>query len=315
MVIEQPIWHIPKLRWQYGITRDQSGIGRRADWIFFVSGYLRDRWIQARMGTTLSDEFNPEEGVPTSGVLAVICFGLQINELPSLIATVIFRAICGWLGDMFSCTPPGHHRYIYGRQQIPYKNVQQRMASDLQTISVKSYISLHPNPSFWAPCDQAWWHTLVNRGVNKVTWAVVGLAPLLQEAQKCSQSALDGALSIFRLVAHFKWGGSGNILVMLYRPVFAPIQTMVALCIAQRRIPTCDNFDSMHSMVLTLALEATWNALHQFLVCTRGPKRLLWKNVDKSCPYIAISKLVPTLTIWHIKLCMNLTTPPGIYMS
>ena len=30
-----------------------------------------------------SDKFYPEEGVPTDGVLAVTCFGLMINELPS----------------------------------------------------------------------------------------------------------------------------------------------------------------------------------------------------------------------------------------
>ena len=41
----------------------------------------------------LSDEFYPEEGVPTAGVLAVTCFGLKINELPSHIARDVFRAL------------------------------------------------------------------------------------------------------------------------------------------------------------------------------------------------------------------------------
>ena len=37
----------------------------------------------------------PEESVPTGGVLAVTCFGLKINELPSCIARDIFRALFG----------------------------------------------------------------------------------------------------------------------------------------------------------------------------------------------------------------------------
>ena len=50
---------------------------------------------------TLSDEFYPEEGVPTGGVLAVTCFGLKINELPFLIAKDIFRAL--FVDDLAIC--------------------------------------------------------------------------------------------------------------------------------------------------------------------------------------------------------------------
>ena len=79
--------------WQYGIIRDLYRIGLRGRLPIFVSEYLRDRRIGVRIGTTLSDEFYPEEGVPTGGVLAVTCFGLKINELPSCIAMDIFRAL------------------------------------------------------------------------------------------------------------------------------------------------------------------------------------------------------------------------------
>ena len=67
----------------------------------FVSEYLRDRRIRIRIGTILSDEFQPEEGVPTGGVLAVTCFGLKINELPSCIARDIFRAL--FVDDLAIC--------------------------------------------------------------------------------------------------------------------------------------------------------------------------------------------------------------------
>ena len=72
--------------WQYGIIRDLQRIGHKGRLPVFVSEYLRDRRIWVRIGNTLSDEFYPEEGVPTDGVLAVTCFGLKLNELPSLIA-------------------------------------------------------------------------------------------------------------------------------------------------------------------------------------------------------------------------------------
>ena len=87
--------------WQYSIIRHLHRIGLRGRLPVFVSEYLRDRRIRVRIGTTLSDEFYPEEGVPTGGVLAVTCFGLKINELPSCIAKDIFKAL--FVDDLAIC--------------------------------------------------------------------------------------------------------------------------------------------------------------------------------------------------------------------
>ena len=86
--------------WQYGIIPDLYRIGLRGRPIF-VSEYLRDRRIRVRIGTTLSDEFYLEEGVPTGGVLAVTCLGLKNNELPSYIARDVFRAL--FVDDLAVC--------------------------------------------------------------------------------------------------------------------------------------------------------------------------------------------------------------------
>ena len=87
--------------WQYGIIRDLHRIGLRCRLPVFVSEYLRDRRIRVRIGTILSDEFYPEEGVSTGGVLAVTCFGIKINELPSHNAMDIFRAL--FVDDLAIC--------------------------------------------------------------------------------------------------------------------------------------------------------------------------------------------------------------------
>ena len=86
--------------WQYGIIRDLHRIGLIGRLPVFVSEYLRDRRIRVRIGNTNSDEFYPE-GVPTGGVLAVTYFGLKNNELTSLIAMDIFRAL--FVDDLAIC--------------------------------------------------------------------------------------------------------------------------------------------------------------------------------------------------------------------
>ena len=59
------------------------------------------RKMKIRIGTILPDEFYQEEGVPTGGVLAVTCFGLKINELPSYITIDVFRAL--FVDDLVIC--------------------------------------------------------------------------------------------------------------------------------------------------------------------------------------------------------------------
>ena len=87
--------------WQYGIIQDIHRIGLRGTLPVFVSEYLKDRPIRVSIGTTLSDEFYPEDGVPTGDVLAVTCFGQKINELPSCSAKDIFKAL--FVNDLAIC--------------------------------------------------------------------------------------------------------------------------------------------------------------------------------------------------------------------
>ena len=87
--------------WQCGIMRDLHQAGLRGRLPIFVSEYLKDRKFKVRIGSTLSDEFCTEEGVPQGGVLAVTCFGLKINDLPRHIPEDIFRAL--FVDDLAIC--------------------------------------------------------------------------------------------------------------------------------------------------------------------------------------------------------------------
>ena len=103
-----------------------------------------------RIGTTLSDELSPEDGVSTCVVLTVTRFGLMINELSTCIARDIFRA--PFVGDLFSWALPGHHREIFtAGKKMPNRNGQQGMILGLQPTNANSYISLHPDPGLRDP--------------------------------------------------------------------------------------------------------------------------------------------------------------------
>ena len=208
--------------WQYGIIRDLHRIGLRGRLPAFVSEYHGDRRIRVRIGTTLSDEFYPEEGVPTGGVLAVTCFGLKINELPSRIARDIFRAL--FVDDLAICfrgrSLDTIERHLHLQQAV---NAIEEWATgnDFRFAAHKCKV-VH----FTAP------GTRVQRPPN----VRIGNTPLPEEEStkflglwwdlhlsfkkhiRALKTECKEALNL-RAVAHLKWGGDRDTLLMLYRAI------------------------------------------------------------------------------------------------
>ena len=174
--------------WQYGIIRDMHRIGFRGRLPAFVAEYLRDRRIRVRIGTTLSDEFYPEEGVPIGGVLAVTCFGLKINELPSRISRDIFRAL--FVDDLAIC--------FRGRSLDTIEKHLQQAVNAIQEWATRNGFRFVAHKCkvvhFTAP------HTRVQRPPNirigntplPVEESSVGFAPLLQEAHQGTEDWVQG---------------------------------------------------------------------------------------------------------------------------
>ena len=163
--------------WQYGIIRDFHRIGLRGRLTVFVSEYLRDRRIRVRIGTTLSDEFYPEEGVPTGGVLAVTCFGLNINELPSCIAKDILKAL--YVDDLAICFRGRSLDTIERHLQKAVNAIEEWATRNGFRFSAHKCKVIHfTAPRSRAHCED-WKHTSASGGVHEIPWAVVGLTPLL----------------------------------------------------------------------------------------------------------------------------------------
>ena len=195
--------------WQYGIIHDLHRIGLRGSLAVFVSEYLRDRRIRVRIGTTLSDEFYPEEGVPTGGVLAVTCFGIKINELPSHIAMDIFRAL--FVDDLAIC--------FCGRSLDTIERHLQQSVNAIQEWATRNGFRFAAHKCkvvhFTAPRHKATRPPTITIGdtllpVEEST-KFLGLWWDSHLSFKKHISVLNTqckeALNLIRVVAHLKWGG------------------------------------------------------------------------------------------------------------
>ena len=67
--------------WRYGILRDLHDLGIRGRLATFIESFLADRWIQVRVGSTLSEQFDQAQGVPQGSILSTTLFNVKINSI------------------------------------------------------------------------------------------------------------------------------------------------------------------------------------------------------------------------------------------
>ena len=244
--------------WQYGIIRDLHKIGLRGRLPVFLSEYLRDRRIRVRIENTLSDEFYPEEGVPTGGVLAVTCFRLKINELQSAIATDICRAL--FVDDLVIC--------FRGRSLDTIERHLQQAVNAIQEWATRNGCRFAAHKCkvvhLTAPRCKAQRtptirisHTLLP--VEESTkflglWWDSHLS--FKEHISALKTQCKEALNLIRVVAHLKWGGDRDTLLMLYRTIVRSKLDYGCIVYGTASNTNFRQLDSIHNAGLRLALGA-----------------------------------------------------------
>ena len=67
--------------WRYGILKDLHDSGLKGRLPSFIQSFLEDRTIQVRVGSTLSDLYDQEQGVPQGSILSTTLFNIKINNI------------------------------------------------------------------------------------------------------------------------------------------------------------------------------------------------------------------------------------------
>ena len=67
--------------WKHCIQRYLHDLGIRGHLPIFISNFLTDRTFQIHLGTTVSDVFHQEEGVPQGAILSTTLYNVKINDI------------------------------------------------------------------------------------------------------------------------------------------------------------------------------------------------------------------------------------------
>jgi len=67
--------------WKYGIMKDLHDLDLRGNLPLFIENFLKNRSFHVKVGSTLSDTFTQEEGVPQGSILSPLLFEIKINSI------------------------------------------------------------------------------------------------------------------------------------------------------------------------------------------------------------------------------------------
>ena len=67
--------------WRYGILKDIYKLELRGRLPTFIENFLADRTMQVRVGSSMSDYYDQEQGVPQGGFLSTTLFSIKINDI------------------------------------------------------------------------------------------------------------------------------------------------------------------------------------------------------------------------------------------
>ena len=151
-----------------------------------------------------SDKFYPEEGVPTGSVLAVTCFGLKINQLPSIgfrgrSLDTIERHLQQAVNAIQEWATRNGFRFAAHKCKVVHFTAPRSRAQKPPIVRIGNTILPVESTKFLG----LWWdsHLSFKKHISVLK-------------TQCKE-----ALNLIWVVAHLKWGGDRDTLLMQYRAI------------------------------------------------------------------------------------------------
>ena len=146
--------------WKYGIKKNLHEMDLRNRLPLFIQNFLSERKFRVRVGTSLSDFYDQEMGVPQGSILSVTLFIVKINSITSCIRNGVDKSL---FVDDFGVSYRSKHMHAIERQLQLHLNRKEDWADNIgfkfspikdclcpflskEGSSSRSLLSLYDNP-------------------------------------------------------------------------------------------------------------------------------------------------------------------------
>ena len=204
--------------WRYGVMKDLHEAGLRGKMPIFIANFLINRKFSVRIGGTLSEIYDQEEGVPQGSILAVTLFSIKINSIMKCLGNGIDGSL--YVDDFLICYQSKQMNTIERHLQLCLNKIQKWADENGFKFSQSKTVSMHF-------CNLRKLH-------HEPTLTLNGLAiPVVQEHKflgvifdnklsfiphiKYLKARCLKALNLLKVVSRFDWGADSIVLLRLYR--------------------------------------------------------------------------------------------------
>ena len=243
--------------WKHGIMKDLHDVGLKGRLPNFISNFLSNRHFNVKVGTTLSDSYEQEEGVPQGSILSVTLFSLKIN---SIVKALNPGVKCSLFVDDFVICFSGKHMHTIERQlQQCLNKIQDWATNNGFKFSKSKTKCVHF-------CNQRNCHEDPELKLDNVAIPVVEEFKFLgiifdkkltfkshinYLKTKCSK-----ALNLLKVLSHTDWGADQYTLLYLYRTLIRSKLDYGSIVYGSARKTYLKPLDTIHHQGLRIALGA-----------------------------------------------------------
>jgi len=243
--------------WKYGIMKDLQEAGLQGRMPKFISKFLSNRSFCVRIGSSLSEMYRQEEGVPQGSILSVTLFSLKIN---SIVGCLLRDIECSLYVDDFLICYRAKHMHSIERQLQLCLNRLNAWAEEngfkfSKTKTVCMHFcqlrKLHTDPELFLGAIQI---PVVReyKFLGIVFDSRLSFIPHIKQLKVRCQKALN----LLKVVSHYDWGADRVVLLRLYRALVRSKLDYGCTVYGSARKSYIKMLDPIHNLGLRICLGA-----------------------------------------------------------
>ena len=243
--------------WRYGILKDLHDLGLKGRLPLFIKSFLEDRTMQVRIGSTLSDLYDQEQGVPQGSILSTTLFNIKINNIVNCLDSKTDGSL--YVDDFGICYRSKNMRTIERHLQQCINRIEdwamnngfRFSKSKTQCVHFCKLRRFHNDPTLYLYGSQIP-VVVESKFLGVIFDRKLSFIPHIRYIKaKCLK-----ALNLLRVLSNTSWGADRTTLLHLYRSLIRSKLDYGSIVYGSARKSYLQMLDTIHHQGLRLALGA-----------------------------------------------------------
>ena len=285
--------------WKKGIMMDLHEAGLRGRLPLFISEFLEKRKFSVRIGSTLSDLYDQEEGVPQGSILSVTLFSMKINSIVGVISRGIDCSL--YVDDFLICYNSKSMATIERQMQQCLKKIENwALENGFRFSSTKTVCmhfcqlrKFHHDPELKIYGNQI---PLVKeyKFLGVVFDSKLSFIPHIKYIKNKGLKALN----LLKTVSRMDWGADQEVLLRLYRSHIRSKLDYACIVYGSARPSYIKSLDTIHNQGIRICLGAFRTSPVESLYVASNEESLYRRRERLSVQYALKIKSTPVNPVY-----------------